>query len=63
MTKLELTIGDIKVSWEAPSEYLTADELVQAFNGLMVAQTFQPESVRRAMSEFAEESLPVYVNQ
>lgn len=63
MTKLELTIENIKVSWEHPSNNLTANELVQAFNGLLIAQTFHPESVSRAMSEFTEDALPGYVNQ
>lgn len=57
MTKLELTIGDIKVSWESPSDSLTADELVQAFSGLMVTHTFMQESVNEAMLEFAEDNL------
>lgn len=63
MTKLELTIENIKVSWEHPSNNLTANELVQAFNGLLIAQTFHPESVSRAMSEFTEDALPGCINQ
>lgn len=57
MTKLELTIGDIKVSWESPSDSLRVDELVQAFSGLMVAHTYMPESIDKAMLEFAEDNL------
>lgn len=59
MTKLELTIENIKVSWEHPSNDLTAGELVQAFRGLAIAQTFMPESVDNAMLEIAEDYLPV----
>lgn len=63
MTKLELTIGDTKVSWENPDEDLTVSELLDAFVGLMVAQTFQPGSIYNAMDELVGGATAEYVNQ
>ena len=63
MTKLELTIGDTKVSWENPDEGSTVSELLDAFIGLMVSHTFQIGSIYNAMEELIGEVTADYVNQ
>lgn len=57
MTKIEVTIGKIKATWESPFEDLTADELVRAFHGLLVAHTFHPDLVYRAMLDFSKDEV------
>lgn len=55
MTKLELTIGENKVSWENPSDELTVEDLVSAFYGLLVTHTYGPDSVIAGMENFTDE--------
>ena len=47
-TKLTLQIGDTITSWEVPYEDISVDDLMDAFQGLCVGQTFVPESFWRA---------------
>ena len=56
--KLSLTMNGNTVTFETPTWDLGADDIIEAFYGLMVAQTFLPETVTRCMKEFAEERLP-----
>jgi len=56
--KLSLTMNGNTVTFESPAWDLGADDLVEAFYGLMVTQTFLPETAMRCMKEFAEEHLP-----
>lgn len=53
--KLELTIGDTKVSWEVPYIDASASDLIEAFAGLLVAQTFQQRTIVNNMREYVEE--------
>lgn len=55
ITKLELTIGDTKVSWEVPYIDARASDLIEAFAGLLVAQTFRQETIVNNMKEYVEE--------
>lgn len=55
MTKLELTIDGIKTTWESQDSDLTVSELLEAFAGLLVAQSYQPASVVRSALDYAEE--------
>lgn len=57
LTKLSLEIGDTTVSWEVPFNDCTASDLLEAFYGLMVAQTWIPSSVLTCMRDFVEERL------
>lgn len=54
MTKLELTIGENKVSWENPSEDLTVEDIVVAFYGLLVTHTYSPDCVIAGMEDFVD---------
>lgn len=58
--EVTLTVNGNRVSFESPAWDLGADELIQAFYGLMVTQTFLPETVLRCMKDFAEEHLELY---
>lgn len=51
-TKLTLQIGDTITSWEVPYEDISVDDLMDAFQGLCVGQTFVPESFWRACRDF-----------
>lgn len=53
--KLSLTMNDRTVTFESPHWDLGGDELVEAFYGLMVAQTFLPGTVTGCMRDFVEE--------
>lgn len=63
MTKLDLTIGDVKVSWEHPSDDLTASEVLTAFMGVLVTHTYMPQSILDSMAEIVGEATTAYVNQ
>lgn len=53
-TKLTLTIDDTTVSYESPYTDLNTMDLLEAFNGLLVAHTFSSDSVLEACKEFIE---------
>lgn len=55
MTKLELTIGDTKVSWEVPYTDVTIKELLTGFAGLLWTHTFPVAGLVNNMKEFVEE--------
>lgn len=54
-TKITLQIGDLVTTWEKPVWDPTANELVEAFTGMCIAQTFQKGSMLEAMDEYLEE--------
>ena len=55
ITKLSLTIGDRTVTCELDKWDPTADELVEAFVGLCVTQTFHPSTILNGMKTYIEE--------
>ena len=46
------------MTFETPAWDLGADDLIEAFYGLMVAQTFSPNAVVNCMKDFVEDRLP-----
>jgi hypothetical protein len=52
--KITLEEEDLKVSIEVPDGQ-QAEEVIEHFEGLMVAFTYQPESVKKAILERADE--------
>ena len=59
--KITLEEEDLKVSIEVPDGQ-TTDKLIEYFEGLMIAFTYQPESVKRAILERADEHKQCYDN-
>lgn len=55
LTKLELTIGENKVSWETPYDDCSLEDLLQAFAGLVFAHTFPARSIIKEMKNYIEE--------
>lgn len=55
ITKLSLLIEDREVTWSVPYNDVTATELLEAFIGLLVTQTFIRESILGAMEEYLED--------
>lgn len=53
-TILSLTTYDINTTWSTGRSDCDATELVEAFYGLMVAQTFSPQLVIDSMEEFVK---------
>ncbi len=53
MTKITVDIDGVVASWETEESGCTTTELLRAFNGLLVAHTFHPESVKRSMEQIA----------
>lgn len=41
--------------WESPYSDVTMDDILNAFYGMMIAATWQPETAISAMKDFAEE--------
>jgi len=58
ISRIEITIGDNKSSWETPHRDVNAEDIINAFYGLCVAHTWMPSSILHAMKSFAEEHLP-----
>lgn len=56
--KLSLTMNGNTVTFETPTWDLGADDIIEAFYGLMVAQTFSPNAVVNCMKDFVEDRLP-----
>ena len=52
ITKLTLQMGDTITTWEVPHEDVSMDELMDAFHGVCVGQTFVPESFWKACRDF-----------
>lgn len=55
ITKLELTMHNAKVSWEIPSCDASVKELLEAFVGLLVTQTFSHRGVINGIKDYIEE--------
>ena len=55
ITKLELTMHNTKVSWEIPSCEVTARELLEAFVGLLITQTFSHQGIINSIKDYIEE--------
>lgn len=61
--KIEVTdFENTTVSWESSKWDSTASNLVEAFAGLLIAQTFASKSVYEAMKNLAEEQLRLCEN-
>lgn len=56
--KLSLTMNGNTVTFKTPTRDLRADDLIEAFYGLMIAQTFSPNVVVNRMKDFVEDKLP-----
>lgn len=56
--KMSLIMNDSKMSWETGQWDCGMEELLEAFYGLCVGQTFCPETVLKGMKEFVEERMP-----
>lgn len=56
-TLLVIKMGDRTTSVEIAGTDLSANEMVEAFYGAMVAQTFLPETVLDCMRSFVEENI------
>ena len=54
-TKIILQIGDTTVTWENDYTDNTLEDLYNAFEGLLVAQTYSQDSIRRFLVEKGEE--------
>lgn len=54
-TKIILQIGDSTVTWENNYTDNTLEDLYSAFEGLLVAQTYSQDSIRRFLIEKGEE--------
>ena len=55
ITRLTLTVGDRTVTCELNRWDPTIDELVEAFAGLCITQTFYPSSILNGMKAYIEE--------
>ena len=55
LTKIELTIGENKVSWETPYDDCSIEDLLQAFAGLLFTHTFAARSIIKGMKNYIEE--------
>lgn len=59
-TKILLQIGDNTVTWENNYTDNTLDDLYNAFEGLLITQTFSQESIRKFLIEKGEELNEIY---
>lgn len=59
-TKLTLQIGSNTVSWENDFIDNSLEELYNAFEGLLVTQTFSQEQIRHFLIEKGEEFNEIY---
>lgn len=53
-TKIILEIDGIKTSWESPNSDWTASDLMEAFFGLCITQTYLPVSIFDACESWVE---------
>ena len=54
-TRLTIEQSDKKVVWEVPYEDVSASDMMEAINTLMIGITFTPETVLHAMAGYLEE--------
>lgn len=59
-TRLTLEMDGTKTVWEVPYTDLSTDQLLEALQGLCVAQTFIAESFVRSCGNFFEEHRYLY---
>ena len=59
-TKILLQVGDNTVTWENNYTDNTLDDLYNAFEGLLVTQTYSQESIRKFLIEKGEELNEIY---
>ena len=59
-TKIILQIGDTTVTWENNYTDNTLEDLYNAFEGLLVTQTYSQDSIRRFLIEKGEELNEIY---
>ena len=59
-TKIILQIGDNTATWENNYTDNTLEDLYNAFEGLLVTQTYSQDSVRRFLIEKGEELNEIY---
>lgn len=59
-TKILLQIGDNTVTWENNYTDNTLDDVYNAFEGLLITQTFSQESIRKFLIEKGEELNEIY---
>ena len=59
-TKIILQIGDNTAAWENNYIDNTLEDLYNAFEGLLVTQTYSQDSVRRFLIEKGEELNEIY---
>lgn len=59
-TKLTLLIGNNTVSWENDYTDNSLEDLFNAFEGLLVTQTFNQEQIREFLIEKGEELNEIY---
>ena len=59
-TKIILQIGDNTAAWENNYIDNTLEDLYNAFEGLLITQTFSQESIRRFLIEKGEELNEIY---
>ena len=59
-TKIILQIGDNTAAWENNYIDNTLEDLYNAFEGLLVAQTYSQDSIRRFLIEKGEELNEIY---
>lgn len=57
---LTLVMNDRTYKFESNHFDLDANDLLEAFYGLLVSQTFTPRGVAECMRDFAEEKLEVF---
>lgn len=54
-TKITLRMGDVETCWEVPGSDANISEILFGWFGLLVAQTFYPQTIYKGMAEFIEE--------
>ena len=59
-TKIILQIGDTTTTWENSYTDNNLEDLYEAFEGLLVAQTYSQYSIRRFLIEKGEELNKIY---
>jgi hypothetical protein len=57
LTRLTYECGEMRWIWETPHNDASINDIVEQFYTMLVGSTWMPETVCRAMQEFAEERL------
>ena len=55
-TRLVFESEDNRYLWESPYADASMDDILPAFYGLLVAATWQPETIIKCMKDFVEEN-------